>query len=392
MAKAGRRARCRCRASRARRLRGAARREPPRPFTKRLAESRIIDPADTSFDIGCSFDKDDVWRLAREALAAIDDFRFQHAMDLLVRRPWGVRAMGYMLRSRPDIVSMDSNGRFPGGGTLLHHAAATRESFVHVLLDHGADPNARDAKNWTPLGYAALNREHGAVVTAHLVGLGADMQVRFGADPQTSNHDGNTPLHIAALRPKASSVEVCKLLIDGPPCFPGVDVNARNNAGQTALGFAVGTPSPTCVEILIAAGAEVTRDVVRSAMWWGSPRALQILFRAERRSVLETFSYVESLGGNEYYSAMLMEDSHSCALRPNAIYIKRILKAGGRKAGAYDAYERDQRKALATIVRRQVVGHRVPPEISDIIVAFWGHPGGCFVFDEWAMSCSKNLK
>ena len=388
MAKAGRRARCR-----ARRARGAARRKCPRDFPKpRLAESRIIDPADKSFDLEHSFDKDDVRRLAREALAAIDDFRFQHAMDLLVRRPWGVKAMLRMLELRPDIVSMDSNGRFPGGGTLLHHAAATRESFVHILLDHGADPNARDAKNWTPLGYAALNREHGAVVTAHLVGLGADMQVRFGADPETSNHDGNTPLHIAALRPWASSVEVCKLLIDGPPCFPGVDVNARNNAGQTALGFAVGTPSPTCVEILIAAGAEVTRSVIGSAMWWGSPRALQILFRAERRSVLETFGYVESLGGNDYYSAMLMEDSHSCALRPNAIYIKRILKAGGRKAGAYEAYEREQRRALATIVQRHVVGHRVPPEISDIIVAFWGHPGGYFVFDEWAMSCSKNLK
>ena len=142
MAKGGRRARCR-----ARRLRGAARRKyPPRPFTKRLAESRIIDPADKSFDLDFSFDKDDVRRLAREALAAVDDFRFQHAMDLLVRRPWGVKAMLLMLELRPDIVSMDSNGRFPGGGTLLHHAAATRESFVHVLLDHGADPNARDAK------------------------------------------------------------------------------------------------------------------------------------------------------------------------------------------------------------------------------------------------------
>ena len=68
------------------------------------------------------------------------------------------------------------------------------------------------------------------------------------------------------------------------------------------------------------------------------------------------------------------------ALRLNVAYIKRILKAGGRKPGAYETYERDQRHALANIVRRHVVGHRVPAEIGDIIVEFWGHPGGYVVF------------
>ena len=112
-------------------------------------------------------------------------------------------------------------------------------------------------------------------------------------------------------------------------------------------------------------------------MWWGSPRGLQIVFRAER-SELEAFSHIERLGDEDYAAAKTagVQD----VLRLNVAYIKRILKAGGRKAGAYEAYERDQRRALATIVQRHVVGHRVPPEISDIIVAFWGHPGGYVVF------------
>ena len=108
-------------------------------------------------------------------------------------------------------------------------------------------------------------------------------------------------------------------------------------------------------------------------MFWGSPRAFQILFRAERRCVLEAFSYMESLGDADY------TDDCQDALRLNVAYIKRILKVGGRKPGAYETYERDQRRALLTIVQRHVVGHRVPPEISDIIVAFWGHPGGYVV-------------
>ena len=122
-------------------------------------------------------------------------------------------------------------------------------------------------------------------------------------------------------------------------------------------------------------------------MWWGSPRGLQILFRAWRRSELAAFSYIESFGDDDYTAAKTagVQD----VLRLNVAYIKRILKVGGRKAGAYEAYERDQRCALATIVRRHVVGHRVPAEISDIIVEFWGHPGGYFVWDMLSKNLSK---
>jgi len=83
---------------------------------------------------------------------------------------------------------------------------------------------------------------------------------------------------------------------------------------------------------------------------------------------------MESLGDDDY------TDDCQDALRLNVAYIKRILKAGGRKAGAYETYERDQRRSLANIVRRHVVGHRVPAEIGDIIVEFWGHPGGYVLF------------
>ena len=312
--------------------------------------------------------------LARWAMRQFDYKLYGKCLEILSNWPRGGKALQRMILERPRIVlAREGQTR----GTLLHYAVSYRLGFVVALLEAGADPNAPGTpyRNWTPLFYATKNRKHGASVVSCLL--------EHGADPHATNAEGETALHFAA---RHNNGDICKLLIAA-----GSDVNSRDNSDRKALELAARHTAPECVEILLAAGAELTRDVAAGAMWWGSPRALQTLFRAERRSVLETFSYVESLGGNDYYGAMLMEDSHSCALRPNAIYIKRILKAGGRKAGAYEAYERDQRKALATIVQRHVVGHRVPPEISDIIVAFWGHPGGYFVFDEWAMSCSKNL-
>jgi len=246
--------------------------------------------------------------------------------------------------------------------TLLHSAAADGQiSLVAVLLDAGADPDARGASGWTPLAYACGNDEHGASVVSYLL--------EHGADPHAISHDNSTALHVAAA---SNNVDICKLLIAA-----GIDVNARaTDVGHSALNLAFRHTAPTCVAALLDAGAHLDRSA-GDAMWWGSPRGLQILFRAWRRSELAAFSHIERIGDDDYAAAKTagVQD----VLRLNVAYIKRILKVGGRKPGAYETYERDQRRALLTIVQRHVVGHRVPPEISDIIVAFWGHPGGYVV-------------
>ena len=353
MAKGGRRAR------RRRRLLVG---QPRRRDLDRLRENErnTIAPKDESFD-DCSFPDADVQLLARLALVAMTRGKCWKAMEMLARRPWGVQALRLLMDARPHIVSVSEweteldEGEERPGATLLHYAAGfTRPSLVEVLLDAGADPDVRDEHDWTPLGYACKNREHGATVAAHLLGAGADVNVIFFGD--------RTPLHIAAYHSWANSVEVCKLLIAA-----GIDVNARNDDGQTALEYAVAHDIPTCVATLLEAGAEVTRGAAKAAMSEGSPRGLQMLIRADRRCLEWMF---------DWWRQPHKRWDFCCYA-----YLQQVFKAGGckygpYKAGAYEAYERKQRRRLLTIVQRHVMGHRVPPEMSQIIVEYWGHPGG----------------
>lgn len=87
----------------------------------------------------------------------------------------------------------------------LHAAVAGRSvEVVALLLERGADPNARQQVGYTPLmGAAAGGREDIA-----------DLLLRHGADPALVSEDGKTAAHIAsehkhdALAARLSSLEV----------------------------------------------------------------------------------------------------------------------------------------------------------------------------------------
>jgi ankyrin repeat protein len=142
----------------------------------------------------------------------------------------------------------------PHGITPLMLMAGEGNPAVRLLLDKDVDVNARDDQGNTALHYAARS----------FVG---DWQQRIGgallekgAAVNAANHDGETPLILAATQYRAEAAE---LLLDN-----GADVNAKTKSGRTALMQAIDGPkdfdntnhvvySPAIAKLLIARGADV---------------------------------------------------------------------------------------------------------------------------------------
>ncbi|NAZ34551.1 MAG: hypothetical protein GU356_09810 [Pyrobaculum sp.] len=115
----------------------------------------------------------------------------------------------------------DLNAKNEGGWTPLHLAALNgRVDIVATLLEHGADPNVQDKFGRTPLHLAA---SEGRVEVVRLL-------LERGADPNAKYEDGWTPLHVAA---SEGHVDVVRLLLEH-----GADPTAKNEDGDTPLDLA----------------------------------------------------------------------------------------------------------------------------------------------------------
>jgi len=101
---------------------------------------------------------------------------------------------------------------------------------VDMLIDAGADPNARDAGGKTPIFEANT-----AATVAALV--------RRGADPNARDKNGQTALFDY-------------LFDETKPALlaAGIDVSARDNAGRTALFY---QERPAVIKVLLDAGADI---------------------------------------------------------------------------------------------------------------------------------------
>jgi hypothetical protein len=90
------------------------------------------------------------------------------------------------------------------GKSPLHSAAYCEDlEMVQVLLDYGADVNAKDDFGFTPLDFASLGRFSDPRVVRSLLD--------HGADPNVQAQHGITPLYRAA---KYGRIEVARLLVE----------------------------------------------------------------------------------------------------------------------------------------------------------------------------------
>jgi ankyrin repeat protein len=153
------------------------------------------------------------------------------------------------------------------GETPLHPAAyGDNKNIVELLIAKGADVNAKNKDGWTPLHWAAA-MSHKEV---------AELLLANGADVNAKDEDGQTPLDNAMLGNDKDTADLLRkhggkhgtidvAALDGDIeavkefLAAGVDVNAKNRYGRTALHHAGGKE---VAELLIAKGADVnTKDV-----------------------------------------------------------------------------------------------------------------------------------
>lgn len=162
------------------------------------------------------------------------------------------------------------------GATPMHYAAALGSApMIRFFAGKGADLNSRDHEGVSPIFYASRRNQRGAVellrklgarygglheaVNANDVGRVLTLISR-GVDIDVPNYAG-TPLMIAAAK---GFLGVTRILVDH-----GVDLEARSDfQGSTALHMAAVSGQPEIVEFLVARGAaiEAVDDQGRTAL------------------------------------------------------------------------------------------------------------------------------
>lgn len=124
----------------------------------------------------------------------------------------------------------DANIPTPFGNTPLHLALSHEKSLTTALLQHGANPNARDRNLRTPL-HQAINGNHG--IYSNQIEKAIEL-VEGNADINLPDRECNTALHLAVMHDGIKSI-VNKPLIMSILARANVNILSRNIRGKTPL-------------------------------------------------------------------------------------------------------------------------------------------------------------
>jgi ankyrin repeat protein len=135
--------------------------------------------------------------------------------------------------TKTELEARDSRGATP----VMHAAAFGNLDALKLLLDAGADVNARNNFDATALLWAARDPDK------------AKLLIERGADVNVRSKLGRTPLMVAALRKGGSAIVALMLA-------KGADVYAKDSRDTTALGLAASVGDAETMRLLLAKGAD----------------------------------------------------------------------------------------------------------------------------------------
>ncbi len=111
---------------------------------------------------------------------------------------------------------------------------------IKLLIENGADINSHNKQGDTPLHLAVMNRK---INTTKLL-------IENGADINSHNEQDNTPFHLAVMN--ASKIDIMELLIK-----KGADIDSHNKQGDTPLHLAAMNRKINTMKLLIENGADI---------------------------------------------------------------------------------------------------------------------------------------
>ena len=167
-----------------------------------------------------------------------------------------------LLKAGAEINAVDVKGATP-----LHHAAArSNADIVQILIDHNADIEARNYCGLTPLDFAS------DITAETLIANGADINARDDED--------DTPLHWVAYDGISGAVRV---LLDN-----GASVHAKNRSGRTPLNelcYREGKGSSTAAEIVSllchhGASLDEPDNIERTPLYWAILNRNEVVARS----------------------------------------------------------------------------------------------------------------